>query len=230
VYRHRVLAVFATFLGYIMLAAVSSGQTCPGDCPSGCTSPCGGGCLSSCDEDPDCPSSPIVIDVSGHGFSLTSVEQGVDFDFSVLAIKFVSRGRIADLTMPGLSWTETTTVSSITRQKCLAIFHPSRNHRHPMGSWPSPSLIDLRTVATGMEWSMRRTRFIRSFVFGLTRITTACPNPTNCFPFLSSMSFQFRSTTPHPNGWTSSEIVSGSGRPSLAPSTRMSTGSSTTFF
>jgi hypothetical protein len=81
VYRHRVLAVFATFLGYIMLAAVSSGQTCPGDCPSGCTSPCGGGCLSSCDEDPDCPSSPIVIDVSGHGFSLTSVEQGVDFDF-----------------------------------------------------------------------------------------------------------------------------------------------------
>jgi hypothetical protein len=54
---------------------------CLQTCGCICTDPCSGACLNSCNQDPQCNSSPIIIDVNGDGFALTSATDGVSFDF-----------------------------------------------------------------------------------------------------------------------------------------------------
>jgi hypothetical protein len=50
---------------------------------TGCVNTCGSGETKTCDPNCDnCCDSPILIDVDGNGFELTSAQAGVDFDFT----------------------------------------------------------------------------------------------------------------------------------------------------
>jgi hypothetical protein len=79
----RLLLVISTiYVGGAMLTSLAVAQSCPGG--GGCTSGCYdsfGNCLDQCQIGDPGSGSPIVFDVSGRGFSLTSAGAGVDFDF-----------------------------------------------------------------------------------------------------------------------------------------------------
>jgi len=74
--------VFNLAMAFCCCATASAFAQCSGGCSDancGCCD-CNGNCLidssGGC-----CGVSPIVLDVSGHGFKLTGAEDGVDFDF-----------------------------------------------------------------------------------------------------------------------------------------------------
>jgi hypothetical protein len=77
-----VIACICALVACICAGTSVSAQSCGGGCndPNCACCDCYGNCLidssGGC-----CGVSPIVIDVSGDGFLLTSAEQGVDFDF-----------------------------------------------------------------------------------------------------------------------------------------------------
>jgi hypothetical protein len=71
------------------MAGPDNGQwnyTPPSNCGGGgvgCANNCGSGETKTCDPTCDtCCDSPIIIDVAGNGFELTSAENGVSFDFT----------------------------------------------------------------------------------------------------------------------------------------------------
>jgi len=82
--------------GSIAFSPSMHGQSCPTSCPEFCDVEIGSGqygadfcrypatgCRSGdgvADGGCCCPTSPIVIDVDGNGYNLTSAEEGVEFD------------------------------------------------------------------------------------------------------------------------------------------------------
>src|SRR5262249_38991571 len=74
--------------GAVTIAKAAGACTAPTGGGSGCINTCGSGETRTCDPSCDtCCDSPILIDVDGNGFDLTSAQAGVDFDFRGEATK-----------------------------------------------------------------------------------------------------------------------------------------------
>jgi hypothetical protein len=115
-----------------------SGTVCGGG--GGCVNSCGSGETKTCDPTCDtCCDSPIIIDIAGNGFELTSAENGVSFDFTGSGNKI------------GVSWTA---AGSDNAFLCLdrngnGKIRPNHPQINRTGSWPWPNSTSRKTAGTG---------------------------------------------------------------------------------
>ncbi len=163
-----------------------SQQCCLPDFCDGCVS--GGGL---CDQ-ASCTckyKTPIIIDVSGTGYHLTSAADGVMFRFAPgLPLTPGRLDRRPSATMPFLPWIAMAMASSTTVRSYLAALLPSPGPLIRMASLLSRNMTSRKMVATETASSIAMTQYSRSYCFGRTSITTESPSPRSCHPYPLSVS------------------------------------------
>lgn len=147
----------------------------------------------SWDWEPYSPS-PIVIDTDGTGFHMTSVADGIMFDFygdgNPIQIAWTAKGSSTGwLALPkdGKISSARDLFGSITAQP-LTDSHP------PMALRLWPSTTDLSTAATTTAQSTRVTRYGLACAFGSTRIMMGFRSPKSCELLIKSESPAFFSS------------------------------------